>query len=213
MNDFVDIYCERLGPGFWAEPLNALTNIVFFIAAFGVWWLARREGALDRASYILIALLVAIGLGSFAFHTQATEKAQLADVIPILFYQVAFLLLYATRIMKVPTQAIRGLMFMFFIMTGAAHQIPDEVLNGSVSYFPALFFLTRFALWHKRHAKREPYTLPLAVGLFILSLTFRSLDMQFCTQMPLGLHFLWHLLNGLVLYLTARAFILNSKAT
>lgn len=30
MNEFIDIYCERLGPGLWAEPLNALTNAAFF---------------------------------------------------------------------------------------------------------------------------------------------------------------------------------------
>jgi hypothetical protein len=35
--------------------------------------------------------------------------------------------------------------------------------------------------------------------------------MQFCPEMPVGLHFLWHMLNGLVLYLTARAYILNAR--
>ncbi len=30
----IDLYCERTDPGFWAEPLNALSNIVFFIAGF-----------------------------------------------------------------------------------------------------------------------------------------------------------------------------------
>jgi hypothetical protein len=27
--DPIDAYCERLGPGLWAEPLNALTNLAF----------------------------------------------------------------------------------------------------------------------------------------------------------------------------------------
>ena len=29
----IDNYCERLDPGFWAEPLNAVTNAAFVIGA------------------------------------------------------------------------------------------------------------------------------------------------------------------------------------
>jgi len=27
----LDIYCERVGSGFWDEPLNAITNISFLL--------------------------------------------------------------------------------------------------------------------------------------------------------------------------------------
>lgn len=30
----LDLYCERCSPDFWAEPVNALTNISFLVAAF-----------------------------------------------------------------------------------------------------------------------------------------------------------------------------------
>jgi len=30
----MDAYCERLGPGLFAEPLNALTNVSFLLAAW-----------------------------------------------------------------------------------------------------------------------------------------------------------------------------------
>ncbi|MFT7390517.1 MAG: hypothetical protein ACI9ZH_000740, partial [Paracoccaceae bacterium] len=29
----IDAYCERLGPQFWAEPVNAATNLAFLIGA------------------------------------------------------------------------------------------------------------------------------------------------------------------------------------
>ena len=32
----IDAYCERLGPQFWAEPVNAATNGAFLIAALAV---------------------------------------------------------------------------------------------------------------------------------------------------------------------------------
>lgn len=28
-SEMIDLYCERIGERFWAEPLNALTNLVF----------------------------------------------------------------------------------------------------------------------------------------------------------------------------------------
>ena len=37
----IDIYCERLDPSFWAEPINALTNLAFIAVGFwvlrGIW--------------------------------------------------------------------------------------------------------------------------------------------------------------------------------
>ncbi len=32
MDRAIDLYCERLGPGLWAEPLNAVTNLAFILA-------------------------------------------------------------------------------------------------------------------------------------------------------------------------------------
>ena len=39
----------------------------------------------------------------------------------------------------------------------------------------------------------------LGAALFALSLTFRTLDRPLCDAFPLGTHFVWHLLNGLLL--------------
>jgi len=37
----MDLYCERLGPGLWAEPINASSNLTFFIAVWAIWHLAQ----------------------------------------------------------------------------------------------------------------------------------------------------------------------------
>ncbi len=37
-NATIDAYCERLGPGFWGEPLNAISNLAFCLTAWLVWW-------------------------------------------------------------------------------------------------------------------------------------------------------------------------------
>jgi len=64
----VDAYCERTGPEYWAEPVNALTNAAFLIAALVMW---RRTAGLPLARVLCLILFV-IGLGSYLFHTHAT---------------------------------------------------------------------------------------------------------------------------------------------
>ena len=45
----MDLYCERLDPGFWAEPLNAVTNLSFILAALFCWaMLAASARAFGR---------------------------------------------------------------------------------------------------------------------------------------------------------------------
>jgi hypothetical protein len=209
MFEFVDIYCERLGPGLWAEPINALTNAAFFIAAFFAYKLAQQNKKLDSSVIILIALIAVIGAGSSAFHIFATVWAKLADSLPILLYQIAFLWLYARRIIGLTNGKSALLLALFFAAIVGFAQFPYAWLNGSLGYAPALLFVLGLGVWHQKNARREPWGLLLAGLVFIVSLAARSLDMAVCTTFPLGVHFLWHVLNGFVLYLTARAYTLN----
>jgi hypothetical protein len=90
----VDLYCERLSAGFWAEPVNALTNVAFLVAALLAARALAGRTALVSGPVLLVALMALIGLGSFAFHTLATRGAALLDVIPIgLFVGSALVLL------------------------------------------------------------------------------------------------------------------------
>ncbi|REG46181.1 ceramidase [Paracoccus versutus] len=90
----MEAYCERTGPDDWSEPINAMTNLAFLIAALVLWLRLRGpEMAMGRA---LAAVLFVIGVGSRLFHTHANRLTGLMDVLPIL----GFILLYvfaATR--------------------------------------------------------------------------------------------------------------------
>ena len=58
MFDPIDAYCERLSAAYWAEPVNAVTNLAFLLAAWVMW--RRTEGLpLGRA---MSAVLAAIGV-------------------------------------------------------------------------------------------------------------------------------------------------------
>ena len=83
----IDGYCERTGPEFWSEPVNAATNAAFLIAALVM---LRRTGGRPPLAGVLIALLAAIGVGSFLFHTFATAWAATADVAPIALFVLVY---------------------------------------------------------------------------------------------------------------------------
>jgi len=209
MNQYIDIYCERLEPGLWAEPLNAVTNAAFFIAGFFLLLLARKENAFEWRSLLLIILVFAMGVGSTLFHTFATLWAMLSDVLPILIYQIVFIVVYSQRVIGLKFPYCQAPVALFILTMVGAMQLPREWLNGTLEYAPALIFVAGFGFWHLKRAARERWGLLAAAAVFVVSMSLRSIDMQICALKPIGTHYLWHILNGAVLYLSTRAYILN----
>jgi hypothetical protein len=60
---------------------------------------------------------------------------------------------------------------------------------------------------------RDAYWTHYAVAgaVFALSLSLRAVDRDVCDYVPVGTHFLSHLLNGVVLYLVARTMVLKDR--
>ncbi len=203
LTDHLDQYCERLGPEFWAEPVNAISNAAFFVAAYCAWRMVRRQSENNRnarALLILPILLFVIGIGSFLFHTFATRWAEWADVLPILAFQLAAIALILRRLFDWVWWKI-GLAWGFFFAASAGlpYLLRDVPTHGSSGYFAALLALLGFAaLTRRQPAAFRPFA--LASLTFILSLTLRTLDLEWCEAVPLGTHWAWHGLNAVVLY-------------
>jgi len=82
-----------------------------------------------------------------------------------------------------------------------AAAVPPAMLNGSVSYLPAFAGLAGLgAFLFSRHLPAGHWLIA-AAGVFLVSLTFRTIDLAACTCLPAGTHWVWHTLNALVLYL------------
>ena len=209
MSEFIDIYCERTSHSFWAEPVNAVTNAAFLIAAIAAFVLARRRRVFQLSPYLLILTIAIIGAGSFLFHTFATRWAMLADVVPIMIFQLIFIYAYARHVMHSHYQDLLGIYAIFAILVLFFGRLPQDWLNGSLTYAPALIVLLCLSFWHVRNAKAARWSLPVAALVFVLSVTFRSIDMAVCEGLPLGTHFLWHILNAAVLYLIVYAVLMN----
>jgi hypothetical protein len=133
----VDIYCERIDATFWSEPLNALTNAAFIIAACAAALRYRAAGVRDRFLQTLIGIVALIGIGSFAFHTLATRGAVLLDVIPITIFIYAYLALALSRFIGLGFVATAVLFAAFFAFSyGLSALVPRPWLNGSIDYLP-----------------------------------------------------------------------------
>ena len=203
MFEHVDIYCERTAPGLLNEPVNALTNLAFFAAAWLVLRMARARGRLDPAMMVLIGLVFAIGTGSFLWHTFAQRWAGAADVIPILLFIVTYVGLamwryFGARAAEAVAIATAFLFFAPGLRTAAAATLPD-VMRPSFGYLPALVALVVCGVLLVLRGHAAGKWLLGAGAVFVASLTFRALDGQMCGAFPLGTHFLWHILNAVVL--------------
>src|SRR5476649_873378 len=138
----LNLYCERLGPGLWAEPLNAVSNAAFFIAAAAAFLLWRRAGGRDTPALLLILVTVAIAIGSTIFHTVATRGAILLDIIPIAIFLAGYLVLVWRRYLKFGmVSAITALAIFEVISFTLPSVTPPGLLNRSVPYLPALLML------------------------------------------------------------------------
>lgn len=206
----IDLYCERLGPSIWAEPVNALSNAAFLIAAWAAFRLWRQRADGDIAILALIAVVAVVGLGSFAFHTLATRGAMLLDVGPIGVFIYGYFLYALRRFLLLSWPAALVLLIAFIALsTGLASWIPRDVLNGSTGYFPALAALIVIG-WLVRGSAAAQGLL-IAAAVFVASLIFRIVDLDLCGAVPLGTHFLWHILNAVVLYAVLRGAILEKS--
>ncbi|MCC7080475.1 MAG: ceramidase domain-containing protein [Burkholderiales bacterium] len=206
MTDYIDVYCERVGPGLWAEPANALTNAAFFIVAWALWRTARRAGPLGPALRVLLSLVVAIGIGSSLFHTFATARARVLDELPIVLFQLLFVWLYARRVMGLAPFAAGAILAAFLVVALYGRQFP-HLLNGSLVYAPALGLLGALGVYHFAMHKTARAHLALAAGVFALAVAVRTLDASVCDRFTLGTHFLWHLLVATVIYLSVSALL------
>lgn len=240
-NAYIDAYCERLLPGFWNEPLNAISNVGFLLAAWWVWRQCNRQHYVQNSAPAviqyaqsatnsianerhwdinsLLIMLVLIGLGSFAFHTFATRWAAALDVAFIALYLHFYLAVYAHRALGVPwPRAAWGILAFVILSQAAAWMWREafEIIGGSMfaraSGYLGAWSVLLMVLAHSAFKRlHSAKPLAFAAAVFAVSLTLRQLDLPLCSDWRWGTHFAWHLLNALTLGLTSWAMVLISS--
>jgi hypothetical protein len=193
----IDAYCERSGPEVWAEPVNAITNIAFIFAGAIMWHRTRglREG---RA---LSVILVVIGLASGLFHTIEQGWTAALDSLAIFIFALFYIYLANRDFWRLsaPVSAIGSAVYIPFTiaLTPLFASLPG--LAVSAFYWPLVVLIAAYGLLLRARHPHLARGLLIGAGLLGVSITLRSLDETLCNSLPLGTHFLWHLLNAVML--------------
>lgn len=195
----IDGYCERLSPAYWAEPVNAVTNAAFLVAAFIMWRRVRGQGM--PLAMALVAVLALIGVGSFLFHTHAQVWAALADVAPILLFILIYVFAVNRDVWGLRPLYALGLTALFFPYAALTIPMFQWVpgLGGSAAYAPVPLLILIYAALLRRKTPETAAGLAIGAMILIASITFRALDEPTCTRLPMGTHFMWHILNATML--------------
>ena len=193
----IDGYCERIDASFWSEPLNAVTNAVFLMAAI---WVLRRE-ELNNKARALAFLLGMIGIASFLFHSVATAWAGALDVLFILLFTLLYIFVATEDFLGLPRRSALVVTLGYFPFSVVVDwlTLPFSVLGSTRIYIPILILITLYSLILY---KKFPYlSRGLAMGALLLTISMfaRSVDLPLCETIPTGTHFLWHVINAIML--------------
>ena len=193
----VDGYCERVDATFWSEPINAVTNAAFLIAAIWAW----RRPDLPVMGRVLTVILALIGIGSFLFHIFAQTWAGFADVLPILLFILVYIYV-ATRDYFGASREVSWLAVIGFFPFAAVigWLISDwEYLGSTRGYVPVPILILIYAYLLQRKLPDVARGLTIGVGILLASMGARWADEPLCHMHPMGTHFLWHILNAVML--------------
>ena len=161
---------------------------------------ARARAGLPLAP-AMVVILAAIGVGSYLFHTYAQAWSAMADMLPI----VLFILLYvfaATRdFLGMGTWISLGVTVALRALCRRDDPLFELLPFFEVRrfYWPVPVLILVYALLL---AFRHPATargLGIGAVVLIVSLVFRSVDETVCAAVPVGTHFMWHILNAIML--------------
>lgn len=212
MNDFlgipIPIYCERGSSlEFFAEPLNAISNIAIIFASLGIYRLLTKNKIQKIEYKVVPILIVSIGVGSFLWHATRYPYALILDAVPV---ALSFALITYIFLDKLIGNKILALLIAilllparFFISSFAPTDIISSLIRNLIN---ATAFLVIILWTFKKYGKVAFEGFGILI-IYLFAITMRSVDLQVCPTFYIGTHFLWHILNALAVYLALRFLI------
>jgi len=191
--DNIFFYCERTSSDILGEPINFYTNLCFII--FSILLLFNKS--ISDKKYALLIFL--IGVGSMLFHSVPNRLTGFLDVffiISFIFYYI-FTLYIKLNIKKYISAIISIVFIAICFVFGIVSK--NTLLGSSAFYLPIIFHMYNLFLF--------------ILVLFSFSLLLRSVDLYLCNLFFIGTHFIWHILNALVLYLLVKFYYLIPNRT
>ena len=196
----IDVYCERTSALYWAEPVNALTNLVFILVGCYFLLVIKKQELKSKSLKFLSVNTIVVGVGSFLFHTHANFWSMWFDILPILVLICAIFYIVGRHMLNFSKMVSVFLVIGFFVVGYALQVLVPPYFNGSIVYSHAVFGLLVVSYLLGKHSPKVGKYYLASTGAFFISLTFRTFDHEICDLFPLGTHFLWHTFNGATLW-------------
>ena len=193
----IDIYCERLDIGIWAEPINAVTNAAFIFAAIFMWLRCKNlvEGR------ILSFILFSIGCGSFLFHTFAQTWAAILDGTAILIFILTYIFVANRRFLvwSKMVSLIGVILFFPYQLLLVSILSNIQFFGSSVQYIPVAILIFIYSGLLRKSEPNLSRGLFIGAAILCLSIISRTVDEPLCSILSVGTHFVWHILNAIML--------------
>ena len=206
---YTDGYCERNGPGFLAEPTNLFTNAAFIFVAFFMW--LRSNG--DPKAQLLAYMLATVGVGSSLLHSFAQYWAALVDIAAILLFVLYYLYLANRKFREnsfwVSLSGV-GLFFPYaWLVTSIFSQL--NLPKISAAYMSIALLIGIYAVDLRKQKPKVALGLFIGFSMLLMSIGFRALDLKICKSFSIGTHFIWHLINALMLGWMIEVYLRHEK--
>ena len=135
------------------------------------------------------------------YHTARNSITLLLDAVPIYAFILYSLYLVLSELLNDKLRSLLVLVGFVVLEILISMYVPREFLNGSIRHLTAVLFIIIIGwIAYKKYGKSIVQPLVNVVVLYLLAITFRSIDSWICTWIPVGTHFLWHILTAFAGY-------------
>jgi hypothetical protein len=193
---FGPIYCEDsiALSSFPVEPVNTISNAAIVLFGVAALYYVSKRAPRSLDLYLLGALLVANGIGSALWHGLREGWALAFDVTPGLVFLFGFSFCWARRLgSALAATLVFGAFFLAAMVSGV-------LITGAprwVGLAPAVV-VTGLLLIGQTAMRSRPAALwgAAALASTMAALSFRTIELDVCSYIPFGTHFLWHIFNS-----------------
>jgi len=197
-------YCERTSLEAFAEPVNAISNIAFILCGIIIFF--RKGMKLNPLPYLVIF----IGLSSFLFHYIPSNFFSTLDVFSILLFVIIYNIMLTKNILNYSFLYSFLSSLILILISFLIGILLHKTVIGSSSFYVGLVLYMVYIFFFLKKVSNVRYFF-IATFLFIISLVFRTIDIYICNYIFFGTHFIWHILNSLVIYYLIMYMILTNR--
>lgn len=205
-DEAISTHCEK-PVGFISEPVNTVSNIAFFVSAFFIHKILRKNKISNPHIQRLLWLTILVGLGSTAYHGFNNPYTLILDQIPIyafILYSIYIITIYASK-----NRVIRFVipLLLILIQILVLKYVKVFFLDIPVMHIINLLFISFLIAWFYKKLGKMALKLIPVVLVYGLAIAVRGFDIPVCPINKFGTHFLWHILTAIAVYLTVKSLV------